>query len=94
MELQMEVSNKIGKLASINSEIGSKYARIMKKADFVNLPVPAARQGQAGPAQPSCGRYNPNPTFLEQGANKNRQQPWYNTASNQMTVSDITIIEE
>ena len=90
----MEVYNKISKLAGIDSDIGSRYARILNEVNFFDLPVPAARQGQAGPAQPSHGRYNPNPTFLEQGANKNRQQPWYTTASNQMTVLDITIIEE
>ena len=52
---------------------------------------PAAVQGQAGPAQPSWGtRYNPNQMFLDQ----NRQKPWYTTASNQMPMLDITIIEE
>ena len=90
----MEVSNKIGKLSSIDNDIGFRYVKIIYKVDFSDLLVPAAKQSQAGPAQPSRGRYNPNPMFLEQGANKGRQQPWYNTASNLMTMSDITIIEE
>ena len=94
IELQMELSNKIGKLAGIDSKICSKYARIIKKVESVDLQVTATKQGQAGPAQPSRGRYNHNPTFLEQGANKNRQQPWYTTASNQMPELDITILEE
>ena len=87
----MKVSNKISMLASIDTEIGSQYARIMNKVDFVNFTNPAAVQGQAGPAQQPRGqRYNPNMLFLDQ----NRQKPWYTTASNQISVSDITFIEE
>ena len=94
MELQMEVSIKIAKLTDIDTDIGNRYARIMYKVDFSDLLIPTARPSQAGTAQPSRNKYSPNPTFLEQGGNKGRSQPWYTTASNLMIESDITIIQE
>ena len=39
-------------------------------------------------------KYQPNPTFLEQGSNKDRNKPWYTTASEFMSKSNITIITE
>lgn len=75
MELHMEVSIKIAKLNGINNDITSRYARIMYKVDFSDLPIPAARQSQTGTVQLSHGKYSPNPTFLEQGGNKGRSQP-------------------
>ena len=94
MELQMEVSIKIGKLQDIDASIGSRYASIIQKVDYADLPIPAARPMQATAVQPSRNKYSPNPTFLEQGGNKDRTKPWYTTASDLMTKSDITIIQE
>ena len=76
MELQMEVSMKIGKLTDIDNDIATRYANIMYKVDFSDLPIPMARPSQAATAQPSHNKYSPNPTFLEQGGNKGRTQPW------------------
>ena len=42
----------------------------------------------------SRSKYQPNPTFLEQGSNKDRNKPWYTTTSDLMSESDITIITE
>ena len=43
IELQMELFNKIGKLAGINSKIGSKYAKIINKVKSVDLQVTATK---------------------------------------------------
>ena len=94
MELQMEVSNKIAKLTDINNDIATRYVRIMCKIDYADLAVPTVRPNQGAAVQPSRSKYQPNPTFLEQGGNKGRTQPWYTTASDLMTKSDITIITE
>ena len=90
----MVVSAKIAKLTGINNNIASRYAGIMYKVDFSDLPIPTTRQSQTGTAQPSRSKYIPNPAFLEQGGNKGRAQLWYNTANNIMTISDITIIKD
>ena len=66
----------------------------MYKIDYTNLPVPTVKPSQTGAVQPSRNKYSPNPTFLEQGGNKGRSQPWYTTASDLMSESDITIIQE
>ena len=47
MELQVEVSVKIGKLQEIDAGIGSRYAVIISRVEFVDLPIPAARPAQA-----------------------------------------------
>ena len=54
----------------------------------------AAGPEQAAIQQPSCNKYSPNSTFLEQGGNKDRAKPWFSTASDFMSESDITIIQE
>ena len=94
MELQMEVSNKIAKLTDIDNDIATRYAGIMCKIDYADLAVPTVRPNQGAAVQPSRSKYQPNPTFLEQGGNKGRTQPWYTTASDLMTKLDITIITE
>ena len=65
MELQEEVSVKIGKLQEIDTGIGSRYAVIMTRVKFVDLPIPAAGPAQAAVQQPSRNKYSPNATFLE-----------------------------
>ena len=66
----------------------------MCKVDYVNVSPPVARLSQSmGMPQPRS-KYQPNPTFLEQGSNKDRSNPWYTTASDLMSESDITIITE
>ena len=94
MELQIEISTKIGKLSEIDEGIGSRYTRIMHRVDFTDMPISATRPNQPTTAQPSRNKYSPNPTFLEQGGNKDRARPWYTTASDLMTETDITIIQE
>ena len=94
MELQVEVSIKIGKLMDIDASIGRRYASIIQNVDFADLPIPTGKPTQATTTQPSHNKYSPNPTFLEQGGNKDRTKPWYTTASDLMTESDITIIQE
>ena len=44
--------------------------------------------------QPSLNKYSPNVTFLEQGGNKDKVRPWFSMASDFMSESDITIIQE
>ena len=46
MELQVEVSVKIGKLQEIDAGIGSRYAKIISRVKFADLPIPAARPAQ------------------------------------------------
>ena len=75
MELQVEVSIKIGKLTDIDEGIGKRYASIMQKVDFADLPILTTRSNQPTTAQPSRNEYSPNPTFLEQGGNKDRTKP-------------------
>ena len=70
MELQVEVSIKIGKLTDIDEGIGRRYASVMQKVDFAALPISTMRPNQPAAAQPSRNKYSPNPTFLEQGGNK------------------------
>ena len=94
MELQVEISTKIGRLSELNEDIGIRYTRIMSRVDYTGMPTSAARPNQPTIAQPSRTKYSPNPTFLEQGGNKDRAKPWYTTASDMMTESDITIIQE
>ena len=94
MELQIEVSMKIGKLTEIDKGIGRRYTRVMHRVDFADMPVSMARPSQPTMAQPSRNKYSPNPTFLEQGGNKDRAKPWYTTARDLMTESDIMIIQE
>ena len=66
----------------------------MVKVDYVNVSPPVARLSQStGMLQPRS-KYQPNPTFLEQGSNKDRSKPWYTTVSDLMSESDITIITE
>ena len=94
MKLQTEISTKITKLTEIHSDIATQYAEIMVKVDYVNVSPLVARLSQSmGMPQPRS-KYQPNPTFLEQGSNKDRSNPWYTTASDLMSESDITIITE
>ena len=94
IELQTEISTKIKKLTEIHSDIATRYAEIMVKVDYVNVSPPVARLSQSmGMPQPRS-KYQPNPTFLEQGSNKDGSKPWYTTASDLMSKSDITIITE
>ena len=94
IELQTEISTKIKKLTEIHSDIATRYAEIMVKVDYVNVSPPVARLSQStGMLQPRS-KYQPNPTFLEQGSNKDRSKPWYTTASDLMSESDITMITE
>ena len=66
----------------------------MVKVDYVNVSPPVARLSQSiGMLQPRS-KNQPNPTFLEQGSNKDRSNPWYTTVSDLMSESDITIITE
>ena len=67
---------------------------IISRVEFADLLIPVARPAQVAAQQPSCNKYSPNPTFLEQGGNKDRAKPWYTTASDIMSESDITIIQE
>ena len=91
MELQVEVANKISKLSGFQTEINSRCLQIIAKTDLMDLTSPAVVQGQAGPAPPPCGQhYNSNPLFISQ----TRQKPWFTTASDQLTVGDITVIGE
>ena len=86
MKLQTEISTKITKLTKIHSDIATRYAEIMVEVDYVNVSPPVARLSQSmGMPQPRS-KYQPNPTFLEQGSNKDRSNPW--------SESDITIITE
>ena len=66
----------------------------MIKVDYVDVSPPVARPSQStGMPQPRS-KYQPNPTFLEQGSNKDRIKPWYTTASDLMSELDVTIITE
>ena len=78
-------------MSVLQSEINCRYLRVMAKRNFVDFTSPAVVQGQAGPAPPPQGHcYNLNPLFLDQ----TRQKPWFTTASNQISVSDITVVED
>ena len=90
----MEVATKITKLTDIDNNIATRYAGIMCKIDYANLPAPTAKPNQGTTMPPSRSKYQPNPTFLEQGSNKDRSKPWYTTMSDLMSESDITIITE
>ena len=94
MELQTEISAKITKLTEIHSNIATRYAEIMIKVDYVDVSLPVARHSQSTGMPQHRSKYQPNPTFLEQGSNKDRSKPWYTTASDLMSESDITIITE
>ena len=48
----MEVANKINKLSTINSDVNSRYLRVMTETEFIDFTNPVAVQDQAGPAQP------------------------------------------
>ena len=85
MKLQTGISTKITKLTEIHSDIATQYAEIMVKVDYVNVSPLVARLSQSmGMPQPRS-KYQPNPTFLEQGSNKARSNPWYTTASDLMS---------
>ena len=74
-DLQAEITAKITKLTDIHSDIAKRYAMIMIKVDYVNITPLAARSNQStGLPQPKT-KYQPNPTFLEQGGNKDRIKP-------------------
>ena len=90
----MEISTKIAKLTGIHSNIASRYAEIMCKVDYVDFSPPVVRPSLSTAMPQSRSKYQPNPTFLEQGSNKDRNKPWYTTASDLMSESDITIIIE
>ena len=94
MELQMEVSIKIAKWTDIDNDVPVRYVGIMYKIDYADHPVPKVKPSQTGAVQPFQNKYSPNPTFLEQGGNRGRSQPWYTIASDLMTESKITIIQE
>ena len=53
MELQVEVSIKIGKLTDIDKGIGRRYASIMQKVNFADLPILTTRSNKPAEAQPS-----------------------------------------
>ena len=90
----MEVATKITKLTDINNNIATRYAGIMCKIDYATLAALTAKPNQGTTMPPSRSKYQPNLTFLEQGGNKDRNKPWYTTARNLMSESDITIITE
>ena len=93
-DLQAEITAKITKLTDIHNDIATRYALIMVKVDYVGVSPLVARPSQStGMPQPKT-KYQPNPTFLEQGGNKDRNKPWYTTASDLMSESDVTIITE
>ena len=56
---------KIGKLQEIDAGIGSRYAIIISRVEFVDLPIPAVTPAQVAAQQPSRNKYSPNVTFLE-----------------------------
>ena len=94
MELQTEITTKITKLTDIHSNITTRYTQIMIKVDYVDVSPLVARPSQStGMPQPRS-KYQPNPTFLEQGSNKDRSKPWHTTVSDLMSESDMTIIME
>ena len=70
MELQVEVSVKIGKLQDINAGIGSRYATIISRVEFADLPIPAARPVQAAAQQLSRNKYSPTLHSLSKGATR------------------------
>ena len=43
MELQIEISTKIGKLSELDEDIGSRYTRIMSRVDYTGMPTSASR---------------------------------------------------
>ena len=93
-ELQAEITAKITRLTDIHSDIATRYALIMIKVDYVNVTPLVTRPSQSiGVPQPKT-KYQPNPTFLEHGGNKDRTKPWYTTASDLMSESNVTIISE
>ena len=94
MELQTEIYTKIAKLTEIHSNIATRYAEIMCKVDYVDISPLVARPSLSTAMPQPRSKYQPNPTFLEQGSNKDRNKPWYTTASDLMSESDITIITE
>ena len=93
-DLQAEITTNITRLTDIHSDIAKRYTKIMIKVDFADVAPAAASSSQSiGAFQPKT-RYLPQPTFLEQGGNKDRARPWYTTASDLMSESDVTIITE
>ena len=60
-------STNIAKLTEIHSDIATQYAGIMCKVDYVDVTPPVARPSQSTAIPPSRSKYQPNPTFLEQG---------------------------
>ena len=91
MELQLEVAQKIAKLTDFQNELNDKYHRIVMKTDYADLSGPSTLQGPPGNLPPTRNhRYAPNTTFIPQ----DHKKPWYTTASDQLTDTDITIISE
>ena len=93
-DLQAQITTRITRLTDIHSNIAKRYARIMIKVDYANVAPAAARPSQSTGAPQPKTKYQPQPTFLEQGGNKDRARPWYTTASDLMSESDVTIISE
>ena len=93
-DLQAEITTKITRLTDIHSDIAKRYARIMIKVDYADVAPAAARPSQSTGAPQPKTKYLPQPTFLEQGGNKDRARPWYTTASDLMSESDVMVISE
>lgn len=51
IELQLEVSMKIGKLTDIDEGIGRRYTRAMQRVDFADMPVSTVKPNQPAAAQ-------------------------------------------
>ena len=74
-DLQAEITTRITRLTDIHSDITKRYARIMIKVDYADVAPAAARPCQSTDASQPKTKYQPQPTFLEQGGNKDRARP-------------------
>ena len=64
---------------------------MVMKTDYADLTGPSTSQGPPGSMPPARSyRYAPNPAILPQDCPK----PWYTTASNTLTDTDIMVISE
>ena len=73
--LQADITAKIMRLTDIHRDITTRYALIMIKVDYVDVTPLVTRPSQStGVPQPKT-KYQPNPTFLEHGGNKDRTKP-------------------
>ena len=91
LDLQLEITQKIQKLRTFQDDLNAQCSQISIKIEFANLSGPTSFQGPPGSGTVSRNhRYAPNSHFLP----TDREKPWYNTASDNITDKNLSMISE